>query len=492
MAKLAELEHALQQLLAGGVAEVHEDGRFLAELSDLHYELRGEGKHPLLHLWSADRSLARRILRVAELGPGHVVIEVQRFGAKKPGKLEILRPDRARPPVRLDRERFRTRLERLLAEQFPDERVESLSTAPDLEHSFSGCYTRGVLSRGQRAWAVLGVSLAEDLATIDEALGFGLLWLDWVREHSERRAVEGLRLFLPADSGRLTAHRLQGLGAVARVELYEWREGDARARGIDSADLGNLMTWLTPRRDVEQTLAAVRELGEKICALAPQEIETIVPPGTREAAWRFRGLEFARWASGRVWFGVGDDRRELHERTWSELEALVRQLSLHRSPLAEDRNHALYRAAAERWLESLVLADSARLDARLDPGRIYSQVPAFSAGDRGVIDVLGVTRDGRLAVLELKASEDIQLPLQALDYWLRVRWHHREGDFPRYGYFAGSELRPDPPLLFLVAPGFRFHPAIDVLLRYLSSEVPVVRIGLNENWRRGLQVVFRQ
>jgi hypothetical protein len=31
-------------------------------------------------------------------------------------------------------------------------------------------------------------------------------------------------------------------------------------------------------------------------------------------------------------------------------------------------------------------------------------------------------RDGRLAVLELKAGEDIHLILQAVDYWLRVRW----------------------------------------------------------------------
>jgi hypothetical protein len=46
--------------------------------------------------------------------------------------------------------------------------------------------------------------------------------------------------------------------------------------------------------------------------------------------------------------------------------------------------------------------------------------------------------------------------------------------------------------LFLVAPGFRFHPSIDIVLRYLSPEIEIARIALAENWRCGLRVVFRQ
>ena len=113
----------------------------------------------------------------------------------------------------------------------------------------------------------------------------------------------------------------------------------------------------------------------------------------------------------------------------------------------------------------MVAADPARIDARLDPQHIYAQVPAFSSGDRGIIDLLGVTRDGRLAVLELKASEDIQLVMQAVDYWLRVRFHHDQDDFRRYGYFPEVRLNAKPPLLILVAPGFQFHPSIDIVLR---------------------------
>jgi len=186
-----------------------------------------------------------------------------------------------------------------------------------------------------------------------------------------------------------------------------------------------------------------------------------------------------------VWFGLGDHQEMLIPERWPALEKLVHELEAYRRPLATDTKHRLYRAQQERWLETMVASDPERMDARLDTQHIYTQVPASSAGDRGIIDLLGVTRDGRLAVLELKASEDIQLVMQAVDYWLRVRWHHEQDDFRRYGYFPDVTLQPKPPLLFLVAPGFRFHPSSDILLRYLSRDVEVIRIGLGENWRRG-------
>ncbi|HZC65983.1 MAG TPA: hypothetical protein VE545_05390, partial [Candidatus Dormibacteraeota bacterium] len=92
----------------------------------------------------------------------------------------------------------------------------------------------------------------------------------------------------------------------------------------------------------------------------------------------------------------------------------------------------------------------------------------------------------------LKASENISLPLQAAEYWLRIQRHLQQGDFPRYGYFPGVELQKAPPLVYLVAPALRFHPTTDILLRYLVSPMEVLRVGLAESWRRGLRVVQRQ
>lgn len=491
MDEATQLAEALKELAATGPVEVHEDGKWLAELAGLEYEVRPAGKQALVHLWSESRNLTRRVLRVAERSPERIVLEVQRFGQPKAGRLEFLRANAARPARRISREQFRARFGRMLAEQFPDARAESLTTSADLEHSFSGNYTRGLLIEGRQAWAVIGVSPGEDAARIEAILSFGLLWLDWTRQRAERRAVEGLRLFVPEGAGGATLQRLQALAHSSTVELYEFSETTWLARRAEPGDVGNIESWLTPRREVEATLAAGRSVVERIRALAPNAIEAAVPPGTREVALRFRGLEFARWRDGKIFFGFGEERRELAKEGWSRLEALVREADLRRNSLAENVNHPVFRAAPERWLESLVLADPSSVDAQLDQNHLYSQAPAFSAGDRGVMDLLGATRQGRLVVIELKASEDLHMPIQAVDYWLRVRAHQREGDFARYGYFTGVELDQRPPLLWLVAPGLRFHPATDVLLRYLSPEIQVTRIGLNENWRRGLRVIFR-
>jgi hypothetical protein len=109
-----------------------------------------------------------------------------------------------------------------------------------------------------------------------------------------------------------------------------------------------------------------------------------------------------------------------------------------------------------------------------------------------MIDVLTCTQDRRLAVLELKADEDIHLPLQGLDYWARVRWHHGRGEFQKFGYFQGLELSPQPPLLFLVAPSLRVHPSIDRVLRFFSPQIEWELAGVDERWREGIRVIYRK
>ena len=145
---------------------------------------------------------------------------------------------------------------------------------------------------------------------------------------------------------------------------------------------------------------------------------------------------------------------------------------------------------------------------RFDPRHVYTQVPAIAgASDRGMLDLLGVTADGRLAVIEVKASDDIQLPLQGLDYWIRVLHHHRRAvgetqaahgvagsrnELQRHGYFRGVELSPLPPRLYLVAPALGVHPAAETVLRYLSPRVEWTLMALDERWRREIRVVWRK
>jgi hypothetical protein len=221
-------------------------------------------------------------------------------------------------------------------------------------------------------------------------------------------------------------------------------------------------------------------------------IQCCVSAAANEVALTFHGMQFARWTKQGVFFGLGNSTEQLTSANERGLERLLHRLDLHRSPFASDTNRTLSRGAAERWLESIVLEDPAKFDAQLDARHFYSQVPELAECDRGVLDLLGVTRQGRLVVIELKASEDLQLPVQAVDYWLRVRRHQREADFQRDGYFPGIVINPQPPLVWLVSPGLRFHSATDTLLKYLSPEIRVTRIGLAENWRCGLKIIFRQ
>src|SRR6266581_2136706 len=103
-----------------------------------------------------------------------------------------------------------------------------------------------------------------------------------------------------------------------------------------------------------------------------------------------------------------------------------------------------------------------------------------------MIDILAATRESRLAVVELKADEDIHLPLQGVDYWSRVAWHQERGEFRKFGYFPGRELSPQKPLLLLVAPALHVHPATDTILRYLAPEIEWELLVIDERWRDGM------
>ncbi len=491
----SELDRAIGEMASSGSVEVHEDGEWLAELVGLHCEIRQQGRNSLVHLWSDERNLTRRVLRVKERTAERIVLEVRRFGRAKPGRLEFLRTDSPRSAGRITREQFRARFQRILAERFPDAAVDGLSASPDLEHSLSGIYVRGRMQEQTQSWAFLAASPAESAAAIDGILTFGLIWLDWTRSHSDRRAVDGLRLFVPQGTSGKIRERALALSPAARTEIFEYTVPNAEMQEMDPADAGNLESRLTPRREIESALQAAEHAISRIRALVPRASEAMqsrVPPGTGEVALNFRGLDFARWTKDGVFFGLGEARHALTEANENELEQLIRQLDLHRSSLATEKNRSLFRAVPERWLEFLALENVTLINAQLDRNHVYAQVPALAGGDRGVIDLLAATRRGRLVVIELKATEDIQMPMQAVDYWLRVQRHQREGDFQRCGYFAGFELDPQPPLVWLVAPGLRFHPATDTLLKYLAPEIRVTRVGINENWKRGLKVVFRQ
>jgi hypothetical protein len=190
-------------------------------------------------------------------------------------------------------------------------------------------------------------------------------------------------------------------------------------------------------------------------------------------------------------FGSDGVWEELDSHNKSGLWQLIVNFETFRNSLAWDTRHALYRAQPERWMQVNLLQDVSRIDPMLDPGHVYEQLFAQTTGRHGILDLLCVTRSRRPAILELKATENIDLP-QAADYWSRIRRHQAHGDIARYGYFPGIELQPAPPIVYIVAPALRFHPSTEPLLRHLTPEMEIIRIGLSEGWRRGIRVKLRQ
>ena len=488
----AELQASLEEFTASGVVEVRENGGCVAPFSGMSWEVRGDGEKPLLHLWSEQFNLTRRVLAITDHSEQRLALAVERFGRAKPDRLEFIRREFERGARELSREEFRDRLTHLLAEQFPDETLDSLVVSPDLEHSLSGNYARGILRRGSTYVAVLAVPGGESSDAINNSLTFALLWLRRARESSCRGAITSLRLILPKNVCGTVAHRLAALNSQLAVGLYEHDPALNILEKIDPRRAGNLDTWLVPHRESETLLKQARPALDAIIAMAPQAVTLHPAAQSREVWLRFRGLAFARWEDGRVFLGINDARVELTSASRPALKHLLHDLEVHRHPLASDTRHSLYRVQPERWLESIVREDVARIDAMLDQRFVYAQVFANAGGEHGILDLLTVTRSGRLAIIELKASEHIHLPLQAADYWLRVRRLLQGGEIARYGYFQGVALQQTSPLIYLVAPALRFHPTTDDLLNYLSPELEIVRVGLAESWRRGLRVVMRQ
>jgi hypothetical protein len=389
----------------------------------------------------------------------------------------------------------------------------------DLEHSFGPAYIRGRLLRGTAAEAVIGVSQAESAAIIDGILTLAILWLDHCRQKGDtRRHLGGLKVILPTGAWRTTAERMAWLNhAAADFQLFTLDERSEELTPIDFRDTGNLDSRLVHSFSAAATIQRCREGIDRLLALVPpasRERVEIHPTSATEVGLLLHGLEFARVRQAfaansfarenELTFGAGANETPLTLENEALCRDLCARLFLSRHP---DGAHTdpLFRMQPERWLEARLRAGIAELLPGLRGDLLYTQVPALSAGDRGLLDLLTLDRNSRLAVIELKADEDLHLPLQALDYWIRVRSLNadrqpipgNEGDrplsaFERQGYFPGVEVSSLSPRLLLAAPALRIHPANEPVLRYLSPQVEWELIALTEHWRRELKVVFRK
>ncbi len=499
-------------------AALLEDGRVLFDMRRARYAVRESHGRCLLEMWSDERNVVRTVLETRARGQS-LLVTTRRMGAAKPQTLELVpTSDRRTPTVRdAARRNYQKLLERAMTRAFAGTKADGFRAATDLEHSFGPAYVRGRLLKGTAAEAVIGVGEAESGATIDGVLTLGILWLDYCRQKGDaRRHFGGLKVIVPEGAWRTTAERMAWLHhAAADFQLYTLDERSEELAAVDFRDTGNLESRLvhafSASAAMERCAAGIARLMEMVPKAARERVE-IRASSPSEVGLHLHGLEFARVRQmaaaesfGRreeLSFGAGANETPLNEET----EALCRELL---ARLFESRRvdgahtDPLFRMQPERWLESELRRGIVGVLPGLRGDLMYSQVPAISTGERGMLDLLTLDREGRLAVLEVKADEDLHLPLQALDYWIRVRALNadrqaaagsarKSSAFERQGYFEGAEVSEREPRLLLIAPALRIHPANEIVLRHFSPQVEWEMVAVGEQWRRELKVVFRK
>jgi hypothetical protein len=515
-----------EYIAAHSAAAVLEDGRVIFDLRWTRYSVGESHGRCILQLWSEERNLVRTVVSVQHRATC-LRLMTRRMGLAKPVSLELVpTSDRRTPTAReAGRRQYQKLLERVLARAFPDWKADGFRTAADLEHSFGPAYVRGHLFRGPTAEAVIGVGADESSSTADGVITLGLLWLDYCREHSVvarssskrsggNRHYGGLKVIVPRGARQTTAERMAWLNhGAAAFQLFELDERSEELTEVDYRDIGNVESRLGHAFDATAAIERAQGGIARMMALVPQAARPRVELRARsatEVGLSVHGLEFARVRRGasarsftleeEITFGAGANETILTEENESLCRELLARLFLSRNP---DGMHAdpLFRLQPERWLESLIRIEMGEFLPGLRGEFLYSQVPAIASGERGMLDLLTVDRGGRLMVIEVKADEDMHLPLQGLDYWIRVRALNADrqaagnkdmGAFERQGYFAGAEVSPIAPKLLLIAPALRIHPSNEIVLRYLSPQVEWELIAVSEHWRRDLRVVFRK
>ena len=435
----------------------------------------------VLQAWNAERNLVRKIAGMKLQRRDRIALVTERF-PKTEGELQIAdlsAPANHELGRKTSRVAFRERFQLMLSREFPQWRLEEVTVEQNLEHSLSASYARAFLRSGSRGIAV--IAAPPDTSDPAGIVACGLIWLNYLRTREKPLTIQTLALYLPLKGERAAGLRAAWINrAFVECRLFAYDDRD-RCGEIDFADCGNIDSTLPPCRRPELPNGQNPVLSEM-----PGDVAR-VEQSDGSVSFQIRGLEFARASGGKLTCGIARRTRC----TPGNAVAMAREISRVRSADAEDGQHPLYSANPEGWLESQVRDDPAAIDASLLREPLYGQVPVFGGGDRGIIDLLGIDHTGRLVVIEIKATADLQLPFQSLDYWLRVRKHLAAGDFERLGYFAGQVIRPDPPRILLVAPALEFHSTTETLLEALMPSIEFTRVGLAADWRTGLRVMFR-
>jgi hypothetical protein len=466
------------------------------ELRRGEWELRASGGALLFSYWGEAGRRVWRVTAWSAEGDALMLEAARRMGAER-ARLRLV----PRALVASAREAVaqarRAECERIaaLVSTFARARVERTSLSVGARRGEPGRWARIILRTNGGRFAVTGPVVPAGAEAAESLLASALLWLSRLEDGERLTRIAGLWLIAPPKLAAAARERVALLreSLRARTSVFELEEESAALTQANVPALGELLDAPAPRLSHATTFAP-SESAAGVVALAPEEIDVV--RARRGETLRFNGLPFARvrrvFGREHLWFGgEGAPRRTLlDEESAPAFFKLLEELREHRRADAHERRHALYRAAPEAWLESILRRDITRLDPGLRLAPLHAQFrAAHAAGTARPVDLLALRRDGRLVVIELKVSEDAALALQGADYWRRVEAQRRGGRIARARLFGDAEISDEPPLVYLVAPMLRFHRSFDALARCVRPEIETYRLDINEDWRAGVRVV---
>ena len=380
----------------------------------------------------------------------------------------------------------------------PSVKIERAILSPGMRRDQPGRYARIILRLPHERTAVTGTVAQSDVRNVDALFSSTLLWFQRVLESPKPPPIN--RLLLVVEHGILEParqrHALLRDSFRDRIELLEidddWTEVTSVSRFERKHLWRKRLTKFPPVNEPE-----LSERAREIVAYAPDAIDVVA--SRHGQTLRYHGLPFARvrhvMNQDRIWFGIEGSRRRpldaFHQPDWAKL---FRDLEAYRNENCRDRRHWFYRASGEAWLESIVRRDISKLDPGLIVAPLHAQFRTSHGGPTGArpIDLLALRHDGRLAVIELKVTEDREHVFQGIDYWRRVEAHRRRGHISAAKLFGDREISDESPLVYLVAPALRFHPSFRTLARTIAPDIEIYRFDINEDWRSGVRVVRRE
>jgi hypothetical protein len=403
----------------------------------------------------------RRILNVQWLRPNVVRIRARSRLRSQPDVITLYPGERLPSTVDLRRRRraFQARIAPALCSYFGAGTIEREMLYSDRRFGIGGAYPRFLIGKH----AVISVDPDESPAVVNGLMRAALLWAPLIRR--------GVAVVVPKGRSQTISTRLRSMRATQRRFLWlEW-DGETIRPLEDSGSDPETHVQEFVQPDVGREVA-------RILSLAPESLQALPHIAGRAVSIRLRGIEVAQVSEKGIAYPLGEP-----------LERVIREVGEARR---FESRHPLARAHEERWLESNLIGRIRQVLPSIDERHIYPQVPSFAGEERNIIDLLTRTEDGRLVVIEIKASADPDLPFQALDYWIAVERHRRAGDFQSRGYFAGCVLRNAPAILVLVAPLLAYHKTAGRLIAALPPEIPLLQVGINQAWKREIKILRRK